>query len=128
MALQLTIGPYTLSLEEGARTIVLTGVGQGKTADTLQLIASARDLLRAHPGYHMLYDAIRLQIDSSPQDMIAVANALFADKDLRYGKFAVAVPSARESLARIFTALANDSGVTADVFTNLAEARRWLYS
>lgn len=120
------VGPYTLSVQDEVRTIELKGAGNGTTEDTLRLILAATDRLRELPGYNILYEATQLQISSSSQAMMQVADALFGDKQLKYGRFAVVVPPARESLARIFAALANDNGVVADVFGDVSEARRWL--
>ncbi|HUP87964.1 MAG TPA: hypothetical protein VM100_01295 [Longimicrobiales bacterium] len=119
--------PYTVTVDEGARTVLLKGAGNGTTDDTLELIAHVLQTLRAVPGYHVLYDAVELQIESSPQAMMKVAQALFGS-GIKYGRFAVVVPPQRDSLARIFTALANDNDVVADVFNNVSEARRWIYS
>lgn len=118
--------PYAVSLDDATRTVVLKGFGQGTTADTLQLIADVESTLQQHPGYHVLYDALQLEIESSPQDMMRVASALFGLPGVTWGRFAVAVPTKREQLARVFAALAHDNGVTADVFDNVPEARRWI--
>lgn len=119
--------PYTVSVDDDMRTVLLKGAGHGTTEDTLELIEHVLQTLRLRPGYNVLYDAVELHIESSPQAMMKVAQALFGS-GIKYGRFAVAVPPQRDALARIFTALANDNNVVADVFNSVSEARRWLYS
>ncbi|HET9441398.1 MAG TPA: STAS/SEC14 domain-containing protein [Longimicrobiales bacterium] len=118
--------PYQITVDEKARTIVITGFGTGTTADTLQLIAETRQLFRAHPGFNMLYDSTDLQIDSSPHDIMKVAEALFDPAHAAFGRIAVVVPETREWLGRIFTALAHPHGIAANVFAHVGDARSWL--
>jgi hypothetical protein len=118
--------PYQVRVEEHLRTIVISGFGSGTTADTLKLISDQRDTFREHAGFNLIYDSSALQIDSSPADMMQVATALFEQNGSYFGRIAVVVPESREALARIFAALAHPHGVNTNVFTNLADAHRWL--
>jgi hypothetical protein len=118
--------PYQVQIEEATRTIVITGSGEGITDDTLNLIAGLRDTFREHRGYNLLYDSSAMSIASSPNDMMRVATALFEESETAFGRIAVVVPEVREGLARIFAALAHPHGVSANVFTHAADARRWL--
>ena len=118
--------PYDVRIEEASRTIVITGTGSGTTADTLALIAGEQQTFRDHPGFNLLYDSSAMTIESSPADMIAVANALFAPNGATFGRIAVVVPHSREALARIFAALAHPHGISANVFSDAVDARRWL--
>ena len=118
--------PYHVVVDETTRTIVIKGTGRGTTADTLQLITEHQQTFRDHIGFNVLYDSSDLQIDSSPADMLKVAQALFQDPEIRFGKFAVVVPESRAELARMFTALAHPHGVQANVFTHGADALSWL--
>lgn len=118
--------PYQVTVEHDARTIAVRGFGQGTTADTLELIAGLQETLQACPGYNFLYDSRDLEIASSPQDMMKVAEALFGSKSHGFGKFAIVVPQSRMTLARIFTALAHPFGVRANVFSDIRDAHEWL--
>lgn len=118
--------PYEVTVEHDARTIAVRGFGQGTTADTLDLIASMRETLEACPGYNFLYDSRDLEVVSSAQDMMKVAEALFGSNRLRFGRFAIVVPDSRIGLARIFTALAHPFGIHANVFGDARDAREWL--
>jgi hypothetical protein len=118
--------PYETRVETDARTIVIKGSGRGTTAETIQLISDSRQLFAQHPGFHMLYDSTELLIDSSPNDMMKVAEALFDPRFAAFGRIAVVVPEDRAWLGRIFTALAHPHGITANVFTHLNDAWRWL--
>ena len=118
--------PYQVRIEENIRTIVITGFGSGTTADTLQLIADQRHTFREHAGFNLIYDSSALDIDSSSADMMQVASALFEQNGSYFGRIAVVVPESREALARMFAALAHPHGVNTNVFTNLADARKWL--
>jgi hypothetical protein len=115
-----------VQIDTTSRTIVITGTGSGTTADTLALIASQQPNFIEHPGYNLLYDSSAMSIDSSPADMITVANALFDGGTRSFGRIAVVVPHSREALARIFTALAHPHGINANVFSDAEDARRWL--
>ena len=117
---------YEISVATDARTIVIRGSGQGNTAETLQLISDSRQLFQQHPGFNMLYDSTALHIDSSPNDMMKVAEALFDPAFAAFGRIAVVVPDDRAWLGRIFTALAHPHGITANVFTHINDAWRWL--
>lgn len=105
---------------------MITGFGQGTTADTIHLITTARDVFRKHTGYNLLYDSSALDIDSNPTDMMKVANALFEESGALLGRMAIVVPESRAHLARIFAALAHPHGVNTNVFTHQSDARRWL--
>lgn len=118
--------PYQVSIEQPIRTIVIIGTGSGTTADTLQLIEDVLDTLKQHPDYNLLYDSRQLDINSSPADMMRVAAALFGGAGIRIRRMAVVVPAVRIPLARVFTALANDHQVRANVFSDPSEAYRWL--
>ncbi|MGH7464932.1 MAG: STAS/SEC14 domain-containing protein [Longimicrobiales bacterium] len=118
--------PYDITVDHLSRTIVVTGTGSGTTADTLRLIADHQETFRSHPGFHLLYDSTQLQVVSSPTDMMAVANALFEEARVSFRKIAIVVPDTRIELARIFTALADPYGISANVFTDVGDARRWL--
>lgn len=122
----MTALPYEVRVEPSARTIVITGFGRGTTADTLQLIAEQRDTFRDNAGFNLIYDSSRLEIDSSPAEMMQVADALFQQNGSYFGRIALVVPESREALARIFAALAHPHGVNTNVFTNLGDARKWL--
>jgi hypothetical protein len=118
--------PYQVSVEHDARTIAVRGYGKGTTADTLELIAGVQDTLRDCPGYNFLYDSRELDIASSAQDMMKVAEALFGSRRVDFGRFAIVVPESRIGLARIFTALAYPFGIHANVFGDMRDAREWL--
>jgi hypothetical protein len=118
--------PYQVQIEDATRTIVITGSGQGTTADTLDLIARMRQTFREHRGFNLLYDSSAMNIASSPNDMMRVATALFEESETAFGRIAIVVPEVREELARIFAALAHPHGVSANVFQHVADARRWL--
>lgn len=118
--------PYDVWIDEAARAIVVKASGRGSTAETLQLISAQGETFREYAGYSLLYDASELEIDSSPSDMIKVGTALFEGSGAAFGRIAIVVPSSREELARMFTALAHPFGVTANVFTDVADARAWL--
>jgi hypothetical protein len=118
--------PYHVQIEDSTRTIVITGTGHGTTADTLDLIAGLRPTLREYRGFNLLYDSSAMDIASNPNDMMRVATALFEESETAFGRIAVVVPEVREELARIFAALAHPHGVSANVFTHVADARRWL--
>ena len=118
--------PYQVKVEQATRTIVIIGTGEGTTADTLQLIRDSDPIFREHAGFNLLYDASELQIESNPTDMLKVATALFEQSETAFGRIAVVVPESREPLARMFAALANPHGINANVFTHLADARKWL--
>jgi hypothetical protein len=105
---------------------VITGFGNGTTADTLQLISDQRDTFREHSGFNLIYDSSALHIDSSSADMMNVATALFEQNGSYFGRIAIVVPESREPLARMFAALAHPHGVNTNVFTNLPDARKWL--
>ncbi len=118
--------PYEVNVETKTRTIVITGFGSGTTADTLALIASHASTFRDNSGFNLIYDSSALQIESNSADMMKVATALFEQNGSYFGRIAVVVPESREALARIFAALAHPHGVNTNVFTNVADARRWL--
>ena len=118
--------PYEWEVDHGNRIIRVRGYGTGVTADTLRLIEELRGLLRDCPDYDFLYDSLELRIDSSPADMMKVANALFSEAGARFRRFAIVVPSQRVTMARIFAALAHPFGVTANVFGDVEAAREWL--
>ena len=118
--------PYDVQIDHAKRIIVVTGSGAGTTADTLRLIDDLQETLRTCVGYNMLYDSTQLEIESSPADMMKVAEALFDRSRASFRKFAMVVPLQRVPLARIFSALAHPHGISANVFTSAAEARSWL--
>ena len=118
--------PYTWQIDHEACTILVEGRGAGTTADTLQLIAALQETLRECAGYRFLYDSVELHIESSPTDMMQVAEALFGRSRASFDRFAIVVPQARVQLARMFTALAHPHGINANVFTDRNDARRWL--
>jgi hypothetical protein len=118
--------PYEVTIDHDTRTIAIRGYGSGTTAETLQLIADQQDTFRRCAGYNFLYDSSALEIESSPADMMKVADALFAEAGAHFRRFAIVVPDGRLSLARMFTALADPHGVDANVFVYLDDARRWL--
>jgi len=118
--------PYDVHIDHTSRTIVVTGHGNGSTADTLQLIAGQQETFRTYPGYNFLYDAYDLEIVSTPAEMLDVAHALFDRSNASFPKFAIVVPHARLQLARMFIALAHPYGIVADVFSDIGEARQWL--
>jgi len=117
---------YEISIDKTARTIVITGRGSGTTEQTIAMIAGLAETLRTHANYNVLYDSLQLDIDSSPADMMKVAAALFQIEGVKIPRMAVVVPPVRVALARVFTALANDHDVRANVFSDVAEAMRWL--
>ena len=118
--------PYEWGIDHASRVIHVRGRGEGTTADTLRLIEQLRDHLRTHADYDFLYDSLELRIQSSPADMMQVANALFRDLGVRFRRFAIVVPPGRVGLARIFAALAHPFGVSANVFADVESARDWL--
>jgi hypothetical protein len=118
--------PYDWTVDPDAQLIVVRGHGDGTTADTLRLIAELADTVRRTPNLDFLYDSVELRIQSSPADMMRVANALFRDVGARFRRFAIVVPPSRVALARIFAALAHPFGVTANVFADQESAREWL--
>ena len=118
--------PYDWTVDHDSRTIVVRGSGAGTTADTLELIDELREVVRQSPGYDFLYNSLELRIESSPADMIRIANALFRDVGARFRRFAIVVPQSRVTLARIFAALAHPFGITANVFGDEEAARDWL--
>ena len=118
--------PYEYSVDRDACTIHVRGHGSGTTADTLRIIDELQETLRECEGYDFLYDAVELEIESSPTDMIRIAAALFGEAGARFRRFAIVVPAARLPLARIFAALAQPWGVTANVFGDVESAREWL--
>lgn len=117
---------YEVRIEIANRTIVVTGTGAATTADTIQLIADQQHAFLEHPGFNLLYDSSQMDIESSPADMLKVAKALFEDTKTTFGRIALVVPESRMALAAIFSALANPHGISANVFTHTADARRWL--
>jgi hypothetical protein len=118
--------PYDVTVDHRTRTIAVVGHGDGTTAETMQLIADQQAMFRECRGYSFLYDASRLRIESSPADMMKVAEALFAQSSALFSRFAIVVPESRIHLARMFTALADPHGVHANVFLYPEDARRWL--
>ena len=118
--------PYEWRIDHDARTIRVRGFGDGATADTLGLIARLQDSLRECAGYDFLYDSRDLRIESSPADMMRVADGLFGETGAKFRRFAIVVPPARVALARIFAALADPYGVTANVFADVETAQEWL--
>ena len=118
--------PYEVTVDHQTRTIVVRGSGQATTADTLRLIEGQHETFRAHPGYDFLYDSRKLEIESSPQDMLTVANALFTEAQATFRRFAIVIPEKRAHLARIFTALADPYDIDANAFTDEADAWEWL--
>lgn len=119
---------YDWKVDHDTRRIVVRGTGEGVTADTLRLIDEMRDVIQQSKDYDFLYNAVELRIESSPADMMRVANALFRDLRARFRRFAIVVPPSRVGLARIFTALAQPFGITANVFADEDAARDWLAS
>lgn len=120
------MAPYSWTIDDSTRTVFVRGYGEGSTADTLGLIAELGAELRARKGYDFVYDSTELRIQSSPADMMRVANAMFQEGGLRFRRFALVVPPSRVALARIFSALAQPFGVTANVFADVDTAREWL--
>ena len=120
------MAPYSWTIDDESRTVFVRGHGEGVTADTLELIERLGDELRSRPGYDFVYDSVHLHIQSSPADMMRVARAMFEEANLRFRRFAIVVPPGRVSLARIFAALAQPFGVTANVFADEDTAREWL--
>ncbi len=118
--------PYDWNVDHTNRIIRVRGYGEGVTSDTLRLIDEVRDQLRDYADYDFLYDSLELRIQSSPADMMKVANALFREARARFRRFAIVVPTSRVGLARIFAALAHPFGVTANVFDDVESARDWL--
>ena len=118
--------PYDYSVDRDACTIRVLGYGSGTTADALRLIEELQDTLRASEGYDVLYDAVQLQVESSPAAMIQIAKALFGEAGAKFRRFAIVVPPGRVPLARIFAALAHPWGVTANVFGDVESAQEWL--
>jgi hypothetical protein len=118
--------PYEVTIDHNTRTIAVRGYGTGTTAETLQLIEDQQDTFRSCTGYNFLYDASELRIESSPADMMKVADALFAQGSAHFRRFAIVVPEGRVALARMFTALADPHGINANVFLYIDDARRWL--
>jgi hypothetical protein len=120
------VAPYDWTIDDPQRRVFVRGHGQGVTADTLGLIAELASELRGRAGYDFVYNSVELRIDSSPADMMKVANALFRDAALRFRRFAIVVPSNRLALARIFVALAHPFGISANVFADEETALEWL--
>ncbi|HEX6590213.1 MAG TPA: hypothetical protein VF039_14500 [Longimicrobiales bacterium] len=120
------MAPYSWTIDDSTRTVFVRGYGEGVTEDTLGLIAELGAELRARPGYDFVYDSTALRIASSPADMIRVAKAMFDEGGMRFRRFALVVPASRVALARIFAALAQPFGVTANVFADEATALEWL--
>ena len=118
--------PYDHFIDDERRTIVVRGHGRGTTADTLRLIEDLQATLRSREEYDFLYDSTQLEIKSSPTDMMRIAKALFGDAGAKFRRFAIVVPASRLILARIFAALAQPYGVTANVFGDEESAREWL--
>lgn len=118
--------PYDVSVDDATRTIHVRGYGSGTTADTLELIGGLKDTLRRCAGYDILYDGVALRIESSPADMVKVADALFGEAGAVLRRFAIVVPPARVPLGHIFAALADPYRVTANVFGDVEAARDWL--
>ena len=118
--------PYTWTIDDSTRTVSVRGRGEGATADTLELIAQLGDELRKRKGYDFVYNSVELRIQSSPADMMRVAQAMFQEAGLRFRRLALVVPASRVGLARIFAALAQPFGVTANVFADEETAREWL--
>jgi hypothetical protein len=123
-----TTSPYRIHVDHAVRTIVITGIGSATTADTLELIRSAEPIFSENEGYNVIYDSTGLSIESSAADMVSVANALFAGSAGPTARFGVVVPERRAQLGMMFTALAKNHGIDACVFTQLADAWRWLGS
>ena len=117
---------YTVEVDVVDRVIVITGRGRATTGDTVALIERHRQTFRDNAGFAVIYDSAALDIDSSAPDMVRVAGALFADGGAHFGRFAVVVPERRAGLAMMFTALAQTQGIQANVFRDLADARRWI--
>ena len=117
--------PYEWNVDHDACTIRVHGHGQGATADTLALITRMSDVLAECEGYDVLYDSRELQIDSTPGDVLRIAEEIFGP-GRRFRRFAIVVPPARVPLARIFAALADPHGVVANVFDDVETALEWL--
>jgi hypothetical protein len=109
-------------VDHARRLIAVTGHGTGSTADTLALISEHKETFRSCPGYDFLYDVSQFGIESSPADMIRIAAALFGHAPEPFRRFAIVVPEARANLARMFAALAQPFGVTANVFADVDDA------
>ena len=120
------MAPYSWTIDDEKRTVFVRGHGEGVTSDTLELIEQLGAELRIRKGYDFVYDSVQLRIHSSPADMMRVAKAMFEEADLRFRRFAIIVPASRVPLARIFAALAQPFGVTANVFADEDTAREWL--
>lgn len=118
--------PYEVQIDASARTIVIIGTGSATTRDTLELIASQQQTFRDHAGFSLLYDTSAMKIESSPADMLKVANALFEQSETAFGRIALVVPESRAQLARMFAALADPHGINTNVFTQVSDAWRWL--
>jgi hypothetical protein len=117
--------PYVVTVDHDRNAIILKGIGDAMTDETLQLIYENRSTFFDNPGYDVIYDAIELRITSSAADMVRVADALFGEGAPPIGRFAVVVPREREQLAMMFSALAERHGVTANVFTDRGDAWKW---
>lgn len=124
--LELPREAYAVEVDAVARVIVITGRGRATTEDTVALIARHRQTFRDHAGYGVIYDSAALDIESSAPDMVRVAGALFSEGGSHFGRFAVVVPERRAGLAMMFAALAQTHGIQANVFRDLADARRWV--
>ena len=120
------MAPYSWTIDDEKRTVFVQGYGEGVTSDTLELIEQLGAELRIRKGYDFVYDSVQLRIQSTPADMMRVAKAMFEDGNLRFRRFALIVPPSRVPLARIFAALAQPFGVTANVFSDQESAREWL--
>lgn len=120
--------PYSVRVEHPLRTIVIKGTGAATTDDTLKLIHDAAPIFAENDGYNVLYDSTGLTIDSSATAMVSVASALFAGSAGPTARFAVVVPQRRAELGMMFTALAQQHGIDACVFTDVMDAWRWLGS
>jgi hypothetical protein len=118
--------PYEVDVDHERRIIAVTGHGSGSTADTLAMVSKNQDTFSSCPGYDFLYDASQLAIESSPSDMIRIATALFGHAPESFRRFAIVVPEASANLARMFAALAQPFGVTANVFEDVDDAVSWL--
>ena len=120
------MAPYSWTIDDSTRTVSVRGYGEGTTADTLAMIAELGAELRTRRGYDAIYNSVDLRIQSSPADMMRVATATFQEAGMRFRRFALVVPVSRLGLARIFAALAQPFGVTANVFADEDTAREWL--
>ena len=118
--------PYDWNIDHASRIVTVRGHGDGETADTLRLIENLRQEILDTAAYDCVYNSLDLRIQSSPADMMKVAQALFGRAGARFRRFAVVVPPGRVPLARIFAALAQPFGVTANVFGDEDTAREWL--